>query len=279
MDVGETRIHYVEKGSGPSILFIHGLGAQHRQFSATLFDGLARDFRVVALDRPGSGYSTRPLTANAGVFAQAAAIKALIDSLGMDRPLVVGHSLGGAVALALAVAHPVSISGLALIAPLTRHRPRTPPALASLDIASPLKRWLVAHTVAVPGALKMADATLSYVFAPQSAPTDYMIAGGGWLGLRPSHIYATCSDVVALANDMPDLERRIGGITLPVSVLFGTADNVLSYEQDGASIPSRLPGTALVTLKGVGHMPHIVAVEDTMAFVREAAVRTISSLP
>lgn len=270
-EIGRDRLHYVEAGAGRPIVFIHGLGAQLHHFTATVFPRLSADFRLVALDRPGSGYSTRPLDADAGIFAQARAVRGLIDALGLERPLVVGHSLGGAVALALAAEAPQAISGLALIAPLTRHREQVPPAFAGLYIPSPLRRWLTAHTVAVPAALKMADAVLAYVFSPQQPAADYMIAGGGWLGLRPSHIYATCSDFVALDRDMPILEQRLGSIDRPVGVLFGTSDNVLSYALDGASLPARLTGAALTTLDGIGHMPQFVAPEDTETFIRKVA--------
>lgn len=277
VSIGNHRIHYVEAGEGRPILCIHGLGAQLHQFRSTLFPDLARDFRVIALDRPGSGYSTLPFSASGRVTEQAGIVAQFIDALQLERPLIVAHSLGGAVALALALDHPQKISGLALIAPLTRHRPTVPPALAGLYIKPRAKRWLLANTLSVPLALRFADATLDYVFGPQKPNADYMIAGGGWLGLRPSAIFGSSTDFVALEEDMPALERRIGEIAMPVGVLFGTADKVLDFELDGMSVPARLPSVDFQPLEGFGHMLQFVATAETLAFVRRVAARAFAS--
>ncbi|MGD9916221.1 MAG: alpha/beta fold hydrolase, partial [Rhizobiaceae bacterium] len=73
-----NRIHYVERGIGPPILFIHGLGAQLHQFTATLFPKLD-GFRLVAIDRPGAGYSTRASGASGKPTEQARIIAGVID--------------------------------------------------------------------------------------------------------------------------------------------------------------------------------------------------------
>src|SRR5690606_11676526 len=110
------RIHYFDRRQGRPIVFIHGLGGTQFHF-LPLFAALERDFRLVALDRPGSGYSTRVGLTPASPKQHAAFIARFIDELGLERPLLVGHSLGGAIALAVALDHPDKISGLALIAP------------------------------------------------------------------------------------------------------------------------------------------------------------------
>lgn len=271
--IGGENIHYVEAGEGRPIVLIHGLGAQLHQFKSTIFDGLSRDFRVIALDRPGAGYSSMAYSASGRVTDQARIVAQFIEALGLDRPLVVGHSLGGAVALALALDHPDRISGLALIAPLTRHRSTVSPDFAGLYIKSPLRRWLLAHTVSVPMALRYAEVALGHVFHPQTVGADYMTAGGGWLGLRPIAIFSTCTDFVALEKDMPALEKRVGEIKTPVGVLFGTADKVLDFELDGASMRARLPSVDFERLEGFGHMLQFVAPVETQSFVRRIAAR------
>ncbi|HWJ96292.1 MAG TPA: alpha/beta fold hydrolase, partial [Telluria sp.] len=122
VDVPGARLHIRDEGSGPPLLLIHGLAGQMCHYTYGVMERLAGEFRVVAVDRPGSGYSTRAEATPADLSAQAAALAALIDELGLGQPVVVGHSLGGAVALALALEHPAKVAGLALIAPLT-HAP------------------------------------------------------------------------------------------------------------------------------------------------------------
>jgi pimeloyl-ACP methyl ester carboxylesterase len=263
----------MEAGQGPGILFIHGLGGQLHHFRQTLFEELSKDHRVVALDRPGSGYSTRVAGATGRLPEQAEIIARFMDALGLERPLVVGHSLGGAVALALALDRPRAISGLALLAPLTHLPDEVPPQFKSLHVASALKRWLLAHTTAVPQALKVAPQVLAYVFGPQAAPRDYMVAGGGWEGLRPSHIIATMTDFVAIDADLAEMEERYGEIGMPVGILAGDADQVIDPKIHAVPMRDRLPGTEVEIVEGLGHMVQYGATGRTTDFIRRMAAK------
>lgn len=273
VDVDGNRIHYVDSGEGRPILFIHGLGAQFHQFRHPLFPHLDREFRLVALDRPGSGYSVRARGAGAGISEQARVVVGFMRKLGLEKPLVVGHSLGGIVALAIAIEHPGSISGLALLSPYTRYSDETAPEFAAMAIAQPWRRWLVSRTIGIPMALKAAPQVLDLVFGPQSMPADYPVAGGGFSGLRPSHFYATSSDLVAIGLDMPRLQARYGEIGMPVGILFGTADRVLPHKANGADMAGRIPGLDLELLDGIGHMPQYAATDRVVAFIRRIAAR------
>lgn len=276
VDVDGNRIHYVEKGEGRPILFIHGLGAQLHQFRAPLF-GRLEGFRLIAIDRPGSGYSVRAPGASGRLSEQARVVRGFIEALGLERPLVVGHSLGGAVALALAIEHPEAVSGLALLSPHTHHTRKVSPEFAPLYIRSPLKRWLVAQTVAVPASQKLAAQTLAYVFGPQEAPDDYMTEGGGQLGLRPSHFFGASTDIVDLIDDDTPVESRYGEIGVPVGILFGTADRVLDHRVHGTEMVDRIPGLDLELAEGVGHMPQFAEPERTAAFIRRIAARAFAA--
>ena len=274
--IGGDRIHYVEAGRGRPILFLHGLGGQLHHFRHTMFDRLAGDFHVVALDRAGSGYSVRGRSGTGKLGEQAATVAAFIDAMGLERPLIVGHSLGGAVALALAIDQPDKISGLALLSPLTHEDDVVPPEFAALAIRSALKRKVLARTTAIPAAMKFAPQTLAFVFGPQTTPKDYIIGGGGLLGLRPSHFEATVLDFVALENELRRYEARLEEIGVPVGVMFGTADKVLSHEKHGLPLAGRIKAFELDLLEGVGHMPQFVAADQVEAFLRRMAARAFS---
>lgn len=274
--VDGNRIHYVEQGEGRPILFIHGLGAQLHQFRAPLFDMFGAGYRLIAIDRPGSGYSVRAPGATGRLPEQALVVRRFIEALGLEKPLVVGHSLGGAVALTLAIEHPDAISGLALLSPHTYHTGEVAPEFAALCIPSPLKRRLIAETVAVPASQKYAEQTLAFVFGPQQPPADYMTEGGGWLGLRPCHFYATSTDIVAAGIDYPQLQKRFGEIKVPVGILFGTADRVLDYQKHGVEMVGRIPGLDLELAEGIGHMPQFAVAARTIAFIRRIAERAFA---
>jgi pimeloyl-ACP methyl ester carboxylesterase len=150
IDIDGARIHYLDEGTGPTLLLIHGLAGHMHNFTHSLLGKLQQDFRVVIPDRPGSGYSTRPSEAMATISAQARTISRFCHALGLERPLLVGHSLGGAIALPLALNHPEQVAGLALLAPVTHQPDRVPPPFDGIAIGSPLLRRLIAWTLATP---------------------------------------------------------------------------------------------------------------------------------
>lgn len=267
------RIHYVEQGQGRPILFIHGLGGQLHHFDM-LPSQLGGDFRLIALDRPGSGYSARPSEFSGSLSEQADLVFRFIEALRLEKPLIVGHSLGGAVALALALEHPQAISGLALLSPLTHLEDELRPEFRSLYIRSTPLRHLMAQTILVPSSLKFAPQTLAFVFGPQEPTSDYGTAGGGLAGLRPSHIYATSADLVAIERDLGRIEARYEEIAVPVGVLFGTADRVIDYRLNGQSLVGRIRMLDLELVEGLGHMPQFIEPERVAAFIRRIAQRS-----
>jgi pimeloyl-ACP methyl ester carboxylesterase len=272
VDVPGARLHLVERGEGPSILLVHGLAGQLGDFTYAVVDLLAPQYRVVAVDRPGSGYSVRAPGASASLGAQADAIAALIDALKLGRPLVVGHSFGGAVALALAQRHPERVAGLALLAPLTHPVDSVAAPFRGLLIESPWLRALVGWTLATPANLIGRGAVLRFVFAPDGVPPDFDTRGGNLLGLRPGSYIAASADMVAAGEDLPAMARRYGALKLPVSILFGRGDRLLSPQDQGESLAAEIPGAELVLVEG-GHMLPIIAPQRTAEFIREAASR------
>src|SRR5216684_877585 len=174
MEIDGERIHYVDTGgAGPAVVMIHGLGGNLLHFDYALAGRLDAEFRLILVDRPGSGYSSRAASADATLAAQAAMIAELIRALGLTRPLVVGHSLGGAISLALALDHPDCVGGLALIAPLTHAQREVPAIFRRLAIPSSLVRTLVAWTLATPLAIRRGPVALKEAFAPEAVVPDF----------------------------------------------------------------------------------------------------------
>ena len=275
MRVGGDTIRYGETGEGRPVLFIHGLGAQLHHFTHSLFEAMGAGWRMVAIDRPGSGYSVR--AGSPRIVDQADQIARFIDAVGLGKPLVVGHSLGGAIALALALRHPDKVAGLALIAPLTNHVPRPPEAFGGLYIVSPLRRRILAETVAVPMSQKLADQTLRAIFGPEPPPADYMSKGGGSLGLRPSHFYATASDLVSVELDLPAQQQRYGELSMPVGIIYGERDQVLDHVEQGLWMADKVPGIEIELIPGTGHMPNFTQPDRVAAFVRRIADRAFAT--
>jgi pimeloyl-ACP methyl ester carboxylesterase len=127
---GGVRLHYIEAGRGPSVVLLHGNGAMAEDFLISgVFERAAQKYRVIALDRPGFGYSERPRGRKWSASAQAAILPQALRLLGIDRAIVVGHSWGTLVALALALDHPRLVSGLVLASGYYFPTPRADVAL------------------------------------------------------------------------------------------------------------------------------------------------------
>lgn len=270
IEVSGARIHYMDKGAGPPIVILHGLGGQMGNFTYALLDRLTGEFRVILMDRPGSGYSRRAPGATGRITEQAAIVAEFISKLGLERPLLVGHSLGGAIALGVALDHPQAIKGLALIAPLTHVPKHVPAPFRALDIKSNFLRWLVAWTVATPIGIRGGKAILDAIFSPDPAPADFPIRGGGLLGLRPRSFHNTSSDMRAVSSGLGKLVERYPSLRVPVRILYGTSDAVLRPQVHGESMKAESSLVSLELVPG-GHMLPITAPDLTAEFIKSAA--------
>ena len=278
MDVRGNRLHYLDDGAGPdddrpAVVMVHGLGGQMHHFTHSLLGRLRTDHRVIVVDRPGSGHSPRPDDAPANVLAQAGVIADFIRALKLPRPpLLVGHSLGGAIALGVALDHPETISGVALIAALTHPQETPPDIFKGLAIRSDIARRLVAWTMATPMSFLRGRKVLDEVFGPDPVPADFAIAGGGLLGLRPKAFRSASIDMVAANDDLPAMAARYPDIALPVHMIFARGDRILDWRAHGQALQTKLPALQLTLIDG-GHMLPVTAPDAVEILIREATRR------
>lgn len=268
-----VRMHVRDEGAGPALLLVHGLNGQMAHFNYGAVRELSQRYRVVSIDRPGSGYSSRPGGVAADLSTQARAIAALIDRLNLGRPTVVGHSLGGAAALTLALEHPGKVGALALVAPLTHTDGSVPSAFRALAIETGWLRTLFAWTLAVPAGIAGSKAVLRQVFAPEAPVRDFATRGGGLLSLRPSQFLASSADLRTLREHMPRLQQRYGELAalgIPVHVLFGRGDRILDWRMNGQALADKVAGCKLELVEG-GHMLPVTQPALTARFIIEAA--------
>jgi pimeloyl-ACP methyl ester carboxylesterase len=253
VEVDGARLHYVEKGEGAPVVMIHGLGGNLLHYTSTIADEIAKTNRVIIFDRPGAGYSERPAGADATTPTQAVIIQKAIDKLGIEKPLIVGHSLGGAVALTHAVRHPGKARGYVLLAPLARLPEAPPPMFKGLAVRSPIMQHFIAWTIAVPMGIKYGPAIMSAVFAPQTPTSDFATTSGGLLGLRPKAIVTNMKDFTASAEVITELAEGYPGIEAPVLCLYGLEDRVLIASHHLGAV-EKIPGVEVETIEHAGHM-------------------------
>ncbi len=247
---------------------IHGLACQTQTFTYALTARLRKGHRLIVFDRPGSGYSL-PRRGSPEIRAQGAVLAKAIETLKLDKPLIVGHSLGGAISLAIAQDYPQLAGGLALLAPLT-HMVATPPeAFRGLIIRPAFLRWLISWTLATPLALRNSAKVLVLAFAPEKVPGDYATKAGGLLGLRPGAFRAASADLLAANRELLRLGSRYDEIKIPVSILYGIQDAILDYKVHALPMEAAIPH-AQVQLLQRGHMLPLTAPEETAEFILRA---------
>ncbi|MFU8881872.1 MAG: alpha/beta fold hydrolase [Rhodobacterales bacterium] len=273
LDLPGGRLHYTDEGNGPAIVMIHGLGGQMGNFTLALSPLLTDSHRVIVLDRPGMGYSERGADAPANPRAQAQTVVQVIDALGLDRPLVVGHSLGGAIALCLAMEHPDKTRGLALLAPLTQPPGGPIKAFNGLDIKNSLLRYLLSWTIAIPMSIRTAPMVLDQVFGPDPIPDDYAVKGGALLGLRPASFRNTARDYMGSGRDLRWMAAQYDSLNVPVRILYGADDRILEADLHGTALVEKHPHIGLEVVAG-GHMLPVTRAQDCARFIRdtEAAI-------
>ena len=173
-------------------------------------------------------------------------------------------------------AAPDAVSGIALLAPLTHLEAGVREKAGLLYIRSRLWRWIMAYTVAIPTSLRYARPTMEFICAPQPVPADYMVDGGGWLGLRPAHFHATSTDFVAVEEDLGRIERLYGEIAVPAGIFFGTGDRVIAMRTHGEPMKDRVEGLDFEAVEGLGHMPQFVEPDRVIAFIKRVAERAFA---
>ncbi|HBZ43768.1 MAG TPA: alpha/beta hydrolase [Maritimibacter sp.] len=269
--ISTGRLHYVEAGSGPSVIFVHGLGGQLRSLSMTLLKPLSERYRVVFIDRPGMGWSERPESASARIDDQAGYVEEVIDALDLGPTIVVGHSLGGAIASALALRAPGKVAGLALLAPLLRPSSMQPTSFGALGVTKPGVRRFIAHTFAGPTSVRNQDVVRDEIFGPDPVPKAYTTLGGGLLSLRPKSFINTSRDYCAVPEVIGAQWKHYDEITCPVRVLYGTEDRILNWREQGVEMSERFRHFKLKTVEGAGHMLPLTKVDEVVALIDEVA--------
>jgi pimeloyl-ACP methyl ester carboxylesterase len=194
VSAGGARLHYIEKGQGQPVVFLHGNGAMvHDLVISGIIERTALRYRAIAFDRLGFGHSDRPRERNWTAVAQASILPEAFKLLGIERPIVVGHSWGTLVALALGLDHPRSVSGLVLVSGYYYPTPRMDGVLA-IPAATPMLGDLLNHTLTPFIGEAIAPRLIDKMFSPQGVSPKFTKEFPVALTLRPSQIKAFAED-------------------------------------------------------------------------------------
>lgn len=255
VDVNGTRLHLKISGQGPPIVLIHGASGNLNDLTFALAPALEDRFTVIAVDRPGLGYSPAFNPKGETLAEQADVIAAAIRKLGYGKVYLLGQSYGGSVSLRLTLDQPDLVAGLVLVAaPSNIWKKGLGPLyfLTSNPVTGPFMRLLIAAVTPA----SAVQSSLEGIFAPQTVPEGFGEFVGTGLTLRRSQQRANALQVAALKAEMRLMVPRYGEISVPVEAIHGTADTIVPYKIHTKILANQIKDINVTVLEGVGHMPH-----------------------
>jgi len=269
IDVDGERLHIVDAGprdsAKPPVIIIHGASVNLRDVKMSLGDRLAADRRVIMIDRPGRGYSTRP-DDGWRLAVQAQYIKAAADALEVENPIIVGQSFGGAVALSYALEYQDEMSGIVLLAAVSHEWPGGIAWYNSASQIPLLGQILRRFVIPVYGALAAEDG-IEDSFQPDEAPEDYYERSGLALLFRAKDFKSNAADIAHLKAEIIAQQGRYESLTLPVAIVTGTEDTTVSPDLHSKALASEVEGASLTLLPDTGHALHHSQTEAILAII------------
>jgi len=272
VEVDGVRLHYVERGIGTPVVLLHGNGVTLQDFDVSGVLGLAAEsHRVIAFDRPGFGYSDRPRSTIWTPQAQAAIIVAALGRLGVEKAVVVGHSWGAMVALAMALDHPEHVSGLVLLSGYYYGTARPDVGPFSLP-AIPVAGDVLAHTLSPLSGALVGPAVIKASFAPAPVSDKFRDFPLG-LTLRPSQVRATAADTALMVPQAARLSRRYGDLAVPLVIMAGAGDLIAHVSRHAERLAGDVAGSELRIVPDQGHLFHYAVPEQVVAAISDVARR------
>jgi pimeloyl-ACP methyl ester carboxylesterase len=261
IDVDGVRLHYTDRGDGDALVLLHGNGLFNTDFDLSgVVEKASKPYRVITFDRPGFGYSERPGNTNWTPEAQARLFYNALHQIGIERPIVLGHSWGTLVALAMALAFPKYVRAITLVSGYyyPSLRPDVPIMAAP---AIPGVGHLLRHTIAPLLGRMMWPLLVKRMFQPAPVPERFEQLPK-WMSLRPSQLGASAAETGMMIPAAKRLSLRYKELTMPVTIIAGKGDRIVDVEHNAQRLHHEISHSELIIDDGVGHMPHYAVPEQ-----------------
>jgi pimeloyl-ACP methyl ester carboxylesterase len=270
LEVNGVRLHYVERGSGAPLVLLHGNGSMIQDFeSSGLIDLAAKDYRVIVFDRPGFGHSNRPRNVVWTPAAQAELITSALHRLGVSHAIVLGHSWGASVAVALALKYPKLVQGLVLASGY--YYPTLRPDVVALSApAVPLLGDILGHTLSPMVSRVMWPLLMAKIFGPRSVPKKFE----GFpkeMALRPSQIRASAAESALMIPDAFRFRDEYANLKMPVVIVAGDEDRLVDIDAQSTRLHHDISQSKFSRVPETGHMIHQTATSVVMSAINEVA--------
>ena len=264
IEVAGASLNVVDIGprdaAGPAVVMIHGASSNLEIMRQPLGELLARNHRVILIDRPGHGWSTRARREDSTPAIQAAMVDEALEKLGIGQAILVVHSWSGALGLRMALDYPQRVAGLVMLAPVAYPWPGGVGWYNRL-VTTPAIGPLIAYTITLPLGTFLAEAGARNVFLPQAMPPDFVQNTATLLLLRPREFLANAWDLVTLKAAVNEQAPRYADIRVPLVVITGDVDKTVSPNRHSRPLAAAVPNAKLIVLPDVGHMVQSAAPE------------------
>lgn len=265
-------VHAYVRGTGPDLVLIHGSSGNLRDFTYRMVDALSDRYRVIAFDRPGLGYSDPISGTGTTLSEQAAVLAGAARQLGAERPIVLGQSLGGAVALAWAVEHPDRLSALVTVSGVAY-----PWETGLGTYYTVLSSWAGRNIVIPLITAWIGDAriraTIASVYAPLPVPEGYGDHIGDRLTVQRDAMRANALQRRGLLDWVTAQAPHYGDIAVPVEIVHGRDDTTVPLEVHALPLSEAIADAHLRVLETSSHMPHHTHMTEVIAAIDRAADR------
>jgi pimeloyl-ACP methyl ester carboxylesterase len=270
IEVDGIRLHYSDRGAGPPILLVHGNAVTGDDYNTSgVAQRLLAAHRVLIFDRPGFGYSERPRWRPWAAMAQAELLHKAVAKVGVERPVVVGHSWGTLVALAYAVRFRADTAGLVLLSGYYFPNFRLDALLVAVG-AIPLLGDVLRYTISPLFGWLTMPLTKRMMFAPSPMTTRFKAEYSSAMALRPSQIRATVVDGALMVPSAAALRSHYQELAMPVVVMAGAGDLVVSHRH-AERLHAIIRSSTLQIVPGAGHMIHHVATPQVVQAISQVA--------
>ncbi|HSE21794.1 MAG TPA: alpha/beta hydrolase [Pyrinomonadaceae bacterium] len=251
LEIENTRVRYVEAGSGPVVVMIHGNAGSVDDFDFKSLGLLCRDHRVVAVDRPGHGKSDRPNGTAATLQYQTRLLHETLAHLGVTRPVLVGHSWGGALTLSYAVEYPQEVLAIILLAPAAY-----PDEGEDQFLRVVLETPVIGDVSLTVGRLvfgkRILKKELERAFYPDTVTNEYLRHASS-LWLHHKQLRAYFEDEFSLNKDLERISKHYPDIRIPVIIVTGDHDKIVSAKHNAYRLKGSIAQSQLIELKNTGH--------------------------
>lgn len=269
IDVNGVRLHYVEQGEGPALVLVHGNGSMIEDFvSSGLVDLAAQQHRVIVFDRPGYGHSTRPRGKTWSADAQADLLQAALVRIGVPRAVVLGHSWGASVALALAIRHPQTVRGLVLASGYYYPTARIDMAALS-GPAIPVVGDIARYTLAPVASRLLWPLLMRKIFGPAPVPPKFRDFPKE-MAVRPSQIRAEAAESALLIPTAAETSAHYSSLQMPIVIIAGAQDRLIDPAAQSLRLHHDIAQSRSYLVPGCGHMVHQTDPEAVLAAIDDA---------